>query len=67
MIRFLLNFFFIFSILFGVAFCENVNKGLQPNCRVCKRDKEASLKRKELEELEKLVQIVIYIVVMENG
>ena len=25
MLRFLLNFFFIFSMLFGVAFCENVN------------------------------------------
>ena len=34
------------------AFCENINKGLQLNCRVCKRDKESSLKRKQLEEEE---------------
>jgi len=39
------------------AFCENINKGLQLNCRVCKRDKESSLKRKQLEEEEKKKEI----------
>ena len=39
------------------AFCENMNKGLQPKCRVCKRDKEATLKRKQLEEEEKRKEI----------
>ena len=40
-----------------VHYNENINKGLQLNCRVCKRDKESSLKRKQLEEEEKKKEI----------